>query len=245
MDSPSTVIISKITDMDDIASLPSDFILDADTIRRELESLPQEIYDQIYKEVFTAPAGKYCVIRKNQTQEDRAHLIGIAGEDYVPNDLKLLHISRPSRELYAKTYYGKGSEFLFSIPRFASYNYHWTNTRYQSWLMMLPRAHYELVPKIIMVPKTVATKAWNPVQNIWTVRKHLLQDGHGLENTANVFLWTDGKVYGRELDLVMGLLREGGEKGWESVAVNRRAELDAVVQVALEEYGPMGEFVPR
>lgn len=80
-----------------------------DRLCRGMQSLPQELYDIIWNDVFTAPAGfRYIVdtgARTGYYQLDR-----IKGLD-VRRSLHLLHVCSTSREFYAQSYYGPDAIF--------------------------------------------------------------------------------------------------------------------------------------
>lgn len=234
-----TITTSTAIEMDSTIAVYSKSVLGVDSIRRGLESLPQEIYDQIYKTVFTAPTGTYCPIRRNGADSDRAraHLATITGEDYNRNDLKLFHIDHASRELYAKTYYGEGSTFMFSIKVYYPNGNSFINTPHKSWFHSIIRGHPKVLPKIIVAPQSTVEWADNPIENNWLMRAYLLEEsGFGLANVAKVFFWHEGKSYGSEAPML--LLGQGGEgnEGWLSVVMNRRPELRKVLDAAFAEY---------
>lgn len=64
----------------------------SDDLRRHMDRLPQELYDNIYNLVFTVEAAKHTINHRYKTPH-------------------LLWIDRASRKRYAATYYGKGSTF--------------------------------------------------------------------------------------------------------------------------------------
>lgn len=66
-----------------------------DDFAARVQSLPQELFDHIYEEVFTAPASTETYITRSQYERP-----------------KYLHIDRHSRELSAQSYYGN-TTFIF------------------------------------------------------------------------------------------------------------------------------------
>lgn len=80
-----------------------------DGLCRGMQSLPQELYDIIWKEVFTVPAGLRFIVDTGAYTEyygpDR-----IKGLD-VRRSLHLLHVCSTSREVYAQSYYGPDAIF--------------------------------------------------------------------------------------------------------------------------------------
>lgn len=100
--------------------VPSTMDLTIEAIRTGLATLPQELYDQIYTDVFTAPSGQVRNI--NSRDLDLA--------------LKLLQISRNSRVLYAKSFYDAEFEYETDMYRFID------------WLRTVHRSDRDLMRKI-------------------------------------------------------------------------------------------------
>ncbi|CZT24145.1 uncharacterized protein RCC_09862 [Ramularia collo-cygni] len=109
---------------------------DVDSIRRGLATIPQEIYDQIYTAVFTAPRG----IRDMSSPCDKP-----ATAASVKSDYQLLHVSRSTRALYASTYYT--SEFLFPF-RIRDPGIFGISKAMIFWAQLLPKEHQLLINKI-------------------------------------------------------------------------------------------------
>lgn len=100
--------------------VPSTMDRTIEEIRTGLATLPQELYDQIYTNVFRAPSGQVRNI--NSRDLDLA--------------LKLLQISRDSRVLYARSFYDAEFEYEIDIDRFIY------------WLRMVHRSDRDLMRKI-------------------------------------------------------------------------------------------------
>lgn len=93
----------------------------AGSLRSALRALPQEICDLIYQEVFTA------------SDEDTRDLNGPS----TIISMKLMHVSHASREQYAATFYNTEITYRANIDKFVA------------WLRILPKAHLDLISKII------------------------------------------------------------------------------------------------
>jgi hypothetical protein len=91
-------------------------------IRQGLSNLPQELYDQIYTEVFTATPSQ---VRKLD-QSLRALLLPV----------KLMQISQTTRELYTTSFYSTSFEFSGELE---------TMLR---WLASVPELHRSLIHKV-------------------------------------------------------------------------------------------------
>lgn len=100
---------------------------DFDSLRERLEQLPAELYDMVYVAVFTASPGV-----RNMTNGD-----GVA--------IKLLQISHNSRALYAQSYYGPGTDFVFTDDTAGCC------LTMLSWAQTLPTAHLSLVDRISVI----------------------------------------------------------------------------------------------
>ncbi|CZT24144.1 uncharacterized protein RCC_09861 [Ramularia collo-cygni] len=129
---------------------------EVEALRHGLAKIPQELYDEIYNLVFTAPPG---------IRDLSADSLAIGGQQSAaPSTRKyraalsttnLLQVSRSTRELYASTYYGEG-EFLFSHKKPDMFSH--TNSdnriceknmrRMVAWAISLPEKHQRLVKKI-------------------------------------------------------------------------------------------------
>lgn len=105
-------------------SLP--YIMTAEDLRVRLETLPQELYDEIYDITFTAEHGMRPIGTKPGLALHRAHL-------------KFLQIDPASRTSYAKSYYGKGASFRM------------LNGVLIDWLKSLPSAHRVLLQDVVLV----------------------------------------------------------------------------------------------
>lgn len=160
-----------------------------DSIREGLESLPQEIYEKIYKDVFTAPPG-VCF----PSSSSYSHPTRIEGYRWQESwwgdtvrrskcilyDPKLLHVDHASRDLYARTLYGGDRWFVFD----GGASTHCTSIKkwaYCLWLDMLPAAHRALFPKIILHDATGE-------EDIGWTRFAMERAGYAKGNSANVFL---------------------------------------------------------
>lgn len=98
--------------------------LSVEDIRRGLKSLPQELYDEIYRFTFTKPSGP----------------LDLRNAAKVRSDLKLLHISSEIRELYASAYYSR--RVIFRVDNKTGGN------RFRLWLKSLPSKHRALLPEL-------------------------------------------------------------------------------------------------
>lgn len=111
--------------------------LTTEELRSALESLPQELYDKIYVATFTARSGG----RVMNEPDKRVRML----------HYKLLHISRASRELYARTYYGNGSTFGFFGEKYPGRpDILYDTSAVAAWLKMLPEAHRALIHEVTM-----------------------------------------------------------------------------------------------
>lgn len=89
-------------------------------ICKGLSTLPQELYDQIHKAVFTASANK----------------IRNLNSPALDTSLKLMHLSHGTRELYATTFYS------------ADFEYEATVMSFMQWLTVVPTAHRNRIKKL-------------------------------------------------------------------------------------------------
>lgn len=96
-------------------------------LRQLLETLSQELYDQIYDETFMAPDGVYCEL-KSPTSNEKLR---------PPH---LLHVDHASRLKYAKSYYGR-SVFIFR-----------TRSALESWLSAISADHRGLLKEAWYAP---------------------------------------------------------------------------------------------
>lgn len=106
---------------------------DADAIRSGLESLPQDLYDQSYAAVFTATPGVRTIITN------------LDGK--IRNPFKLLHTSRHTRALYAKSYFGTGSQFRIAKAGTSRRR----DLKQLRWLKDLTGEHRTLPEKILVL----------------------------------------------------------------------------------------------
>lgn len=106
-------------------------IPEADELQVRLDSLPQELYDQIFDAVFTAAPGERILSKRNKCS-------------IIAEGLKLLRISRATREKYATTYFGHGAEFV--LERCAVQQ--WVH---ENWYKSLAPAHMSLLQKVTVV----------------------------------------------------------------------------------------------
>lgn len=79
-------------------------------LRARLEDLPQEIFDMIHTEVFTAAPGLREIMGLHDINGRKKHRAA----------LKMMHVSQKTRQLYWKTYYGPGAHFIFPFPAISS-----------------------------------------------------------------------------------------------------------------------------
>lgn len=91
-------------------------------IRQGLSSLPQELYDQIYTEVFTATINK---VRKLD-QSLQALLLPV----------KLMQISQATRELYTISFYSTSFDYSGELETLLR------------WLASVPELHRSLIRKV-------------------------------------------------------------------------------------------------
>lgn len=113
--------------------------LSSQELCRGLESLPQELYDIIYKEVFTAPPG----VRYNKYIASRTSL-NWHQISAPQRHLKFFQVSRASRELYAKTYYGPGAIFRIDSCRAFGVD------DVRIWLDSIPKGHLVYLHRVVL-----------------------------------------------------------------------------------------------
>lgn len=89
-----------------------------ESLRKGLNSLPQELWDQIYGEVFTAPRG----------------IRDFSDNVAVRRDLNPMQVSRSTREQYEATYYDAEFEFSADIDGFLE------------WFLLATGAEAEHIP---------------------------------------------------------------------------------------------------
>lgn len=94
------------------------------TLRNQLDNLPQEIYDDIYELVFIAKPSVVQIIYH---------------KDY--DFPRLLHVDQVSRATYAKSYFSNTS-FIFADVYQATL-----------WLCLLSRDHIDLCTKVVLAMK--------------------------------------------------------------------------------------------
>ncbi|WPB02630.1 uncharacterized protein RHO25_007266 [Cercospora beticola] len=108
----------------------ADVQADSLALRERLESLPQELYDYIYKLTFTADSRVRCLARKNQPECASSFYTRFSSPDISSTtfDVKpyprdpLFSVSRVSRNLYAASYFNQvavvsSAEDLFDTDR--------------------------------------------------------------------------------------------------------------------------------
>ncbi|GIZ48081.1 hypothetical protein CKM354_001115600 [Cercospora kikuchii] len=107
-------------------------------LRKGLLNLPQELYDRIYDLTFTA-ATKIRIYRPGHgdlVRQVLAELYEKSPSDIVVFDERLphlFHVSRASRELFAKSYFGgDGAVFVFYAP-------------VKIWRVPIEKCHWELI----------------------------------------------------------------------------------------------------
>lgn len=113
--------------------------LDADSIRRALESLPQEIYDQIYVAVFTAPAG----IRKINLD---------MSTETMKQASSLLQVSSASRSIFAKSYYGCSDIIVQGYK---------SSQHLQRWIKSLSKADHTLLQRVVVLSYSTDWRYWD------------------------------------------------------------------------------------
>lgn len=152
-----------------------------DDLRRGLESLPQELYDQILKATFTA----------DLEPRDLRNL------EAMRQNLKFLHISSSTRALYATTYYGSGAVFEFAQD-------HGAPRALKLWLRSLPVSHRDLLGQVHIVWDGSAIARWITVLG-YERDEFCLDLAQSIKSclpdvspavAAKVFLRADGKLYG-------------------------------------------------
>lgn len=154
---------------------------DADELRLGLESLPQELYDQIYNAVFTAPPGERNLSKRNKCNN-------------IAEGLKLLQISHATREKYAASYFGDGGEFLIEDC--------WVGaSMFVAWLRSIAAAHRALLWKIIIVceccrPPDVPSGE-DALEDIKMDLRRMIHDTAARDALLKkVFVKVDGTLYG-------------------------------------------------
>lgn len=181
--------------MDSVTASMASLNLDVDTIRTAIVSLPQELYDKVYVATFTAPAGsrypirtRYGRLRDSEHPPENNHLV-------TQHDKKLMQISHESREIYARTYYGKGNDF-----RFFTMNKRYRNsTEYVDWLKMVSEKHCTFLPTIVVAEYHEDLDSDLDLRDkLYVLQQGLLLHRYGFkeENVANVFMRDGEDVYG-------------------------------------------------
>lgn len=134
--------------------------LDISSLRRGLESLPQELWAEIYNMVFTEPPGVRDISfrlangRDFPSPQKKAHLLA----------LKLLQVSRSSRQQYAATYY---DAHFISESRFL-----WETL--PSWFQFIPEAHRDLLQQVTMIrPENFGHLALAITPNHYVLRRSI------------------------------------------------------------------------
>lgn len=172
----------------------TDFELDSDALRKGMESLPQEICNLIYDEVFTAPRGVRKVFGTLEITP-KILLHGATIHTHVKEHLHLLHVSRASRELFAKTFY----DARFIVHHIIESPRPQNLAPFISWLKVLPAAHRDLIREIISY-ETARTPRVSPTKyNARIKRMYFMHNGIecgkvistqvGKNVTAKVFFW--------------------------------------------------------
>lgn len=150
--------------------------------------LPQELYNEIFEDVFTARTGV-----RNLTKNKR--------DSHYYLDFKLLHVSRASRALYASTYYGNKSTFQFDTALYNSTSFQHDTTRLHSWLKMLPELHRALLYEVIssrmkLSHDWVETYEQVAARDLWKKRYHISQGEAAIKEAVFVRSWDKGEEYG-------------------------------------------------
>ena len=104
-----------------MASIPSE----VDDLARQVQSLPAELYVQIYTELFTADGSAVRNIDKS----------------YKPP--KFLSINRASRALFAESYHGQKTAFHITNESGSSYD--WLSIQ---WLKAFPSEHLTMLREV-------------------------------------------------------------------------------------------------
>lgn len=190
--------------------------LNSQELRRGLESLPQELWSEIYKIVFTAPHDALCISES------------LSNKPIIPSSLRsgmnLLHVSTASRALYAKTFYGRDA--VLSAQYVTS-----TTALLRDWLVMLPKAHRTLLGKIVLAPESnkesvVEGEIPCPTFTCPIIRAQLAmipRENHD-ELAAKLFLRLEGNFYATEFlagTLCVRAKMSQGEIGWVAVGLLR------------------------
>lgn len=160
-------------------------ILSVDDIRRGLEYLPQELYDEIYNFTFTFT--------------DPSGPLDLRDIAKVRADLKLLRVSSATRELYASKCYNRSVIIEVKNPS----SYHGA----RKWLKSLPRKHLALLQTINLIASPSSTVRIERSQLALVNRHRFLTawircckmaavEDFGPALTAKLFLEVEGKVYG-------------------------------------------------
>lgn len=162
-------------------------LLTSKQLRYGLESLPQELYNEIYTAVFTAAPG----IRLINATNDRK--TGFSIEDlelsfsHLPRGgFQLLHVSAATRALYATTFYGCDAVFEISATRGLA-------ILAIISLSKLPLAHRNRLRKVIVDMSSgcegIDLSRIDEHRKFWAYYI-------GTEVAKNVFVRVDGKTYG-------------------------------------------------
>lgn len=144
--------------------------LTTDELRIALESLPQELYDQVYVATFTAPPGVRDLTKYHTGTRFAA--------------INLLHVSRDSRKLFAATYYGNGNSFSFRGLKFspyADYGHEFAINEARIWLKSVPEAHRALIHEVVLTRALKGKTGEDETEllaarDFWQTRYHVSQE---------------------------------------------------------------------
>ncbi|CZT21756.1 uncharacterized protein RCC_07621 [Ramularia collo-cygni] len=187
-------------------------------LRAAVAKMPQELYDQIKNEVFTAKPGVVYFTAPN------IHYSAELPANSSHYDPKLLHVDHATREMYARSYYGEGMQFWFEYIKSIDAQPH------ANWLCMLGHAHRAYLPTVILLnPGAVSL----PPQIIARCARASLTVLAGLPvaNAKNLFVRVHGEIFGNEAKYVAK--RYGGFK-WEVQWPDEMSQEDISRVYALE-----------
>lgn len=114
-------------------------------------------------------------------------------------DRKLMGSSRATRSLYAESYYGDSTQFVFYVHEL------WLDQPphvepYYRWLQLLPDAHRAMAPEIILLMKYVIYGSSDPDELTGWLRDHVSKSGMDAANVANLFVESESEKEDSEDD---------------------------------------------
>ncbi|KAK4617930.1 hypothetical protein CLAFUW4_11769 [Fulvia fulva] len=109
------------------------------TLRQRLESLPQELYDEIYTLTFTAAPGERKICAPTKSESRASTLSPDISRCFRGHDsANLFLVDRASSQMFAESYFGgEGAVFTFHCDMC------WT-----SWLSRLNDEHRRILPSL-------------------------------------------------------------------------------------------------